>query len=103
VTEKYPHGIGPSGRWLLFAGVPVAIMAALVLATMRNGDIRGVSEKALPYVLLLVPAAIIVASWDLFHKLPKRWVIPLGIVGWLFAFVSMCWYFWFGPGALYGR
>jgi hypothetical protein len=102
MTEQYPHGIGPGGRWLLFAGVPVAIMAALVLATMRNGLIRGVGETALPYVILLVTASIIMVCWSLFHRLPKRWLIPLGLIGWIFAFVSMCWYFWFGPGALYG-
>lgn len=100
MNEKYPHGIGPAGRWLIFAGVPIAIIAVLLAFTLRGGSIRGVSEKALPYVVFFVPAAIIVGCRELYHRVPKRLIIPFGIIGWIIAVVLMCWFCWFGPGAL---
>jgi hypothetical protein len=100
MNSKYPDGLGSSGFWLIFAGVPIAIMAILLASTLRDGDIRGVSEKYLPYVLLLVPSAIFVGCRELYHHCPKRLIIPFGIASWIIAFSVMGWYFWFGPGAI---
>jgi hypothetical protein len=59
MNEKYPYGIGPAGRWLIFAGLPLAICAVLYTSLATNGGgIRGVSERFLPYVIFFVPAAI---------------------------------------------
>jgi hypothetical protein len=98
MNSKYPYGIGPAGYWLIFAGVPIAIIAILTACTLRDGNIRGVSEKFLPYVVFFVPLAIIVACKVLYDHFPKKLIIPFGIVGWIVAFSVMCWYFWFGPG-----
>src|SRR3954471_11806452 len=100
MSKKYPHGVGPADRWLIFAGVPAAVIAILLAVTLRHGNIRGVSERSLPYVLLFVVPAIIMGGRELYHRLPKRLVIPFGIIGWIITFVVMCWFGWFGPGAL---
>ena len=100
MNQKHPPRLGAAGPWLIFSGVPVGIMAALFALVARGGNLRGVSEKALPYVLLLVPMAIIVGCRELYHRLPRRFVVPMGIAGWIITAVLMCWFFWFGPGAL---
>src|ERR1039457_3110957 len=95
--KEHPHRIGPAGFWLIFSGIPIAVLAILLTSTLtRDGNIRGVSERALPYVLLFVPAAIIVGCRELYHHVPKRLIIPFGFVGWIIALSVACWYFWFG-------
>jgi hypothetical protein len=86
--------IGPAGYWLIFAGVPMAIIAVLMAFTMHDGDIRGVSERALPYVLLSVPLAIIVGCRELYHHVPKHLVIPFGVVGWIVVAILVMCRFW---------
>jgi hypothetical protein len=100
MSEKYPYGIGPGGRWLIFAGFPLAICAILLASTLRDGHIRGVSENFLPYVVAGVPAAIIIGAMVLYDHFPKRLVVPLGILGWIVNFSVLLWFFWFGPGAI---
>jgi hypothetical protein len=91
--QKHSQRIGSAGYWLIFAGVPIAIIAILAAFTMRNGDIRGVSERALPYVLAFVPVAIVIGSRELYKQIPKRLVIPLGVFGWIIHFVILSWIF----------
>jgi hypothetical protein len=97
--KKHSQNIDPATSWVIFAGIPIAIIAILLASTMRHGDIRGVSEKALPYVLLFGSAAIIVGCRELYHHCPRRLIIPLGVSGWVIAVTVMCWYYWFGPGS----
>lgn len=92
-SDKHSQIIGPAGYWLTFAGVPMAIIAVLMAFTMRDGDIRGVSERALPYVLAFVPVAIVIGSRELYKQIPKRLVIPLGVFGWIIHFVILSWIF----------
>jgi len=99
MSSKHSQRIGPAGYWLIFAGIPIAIIAILLASTLRNGDIRGVSEKSLPYIITFLPLAIIVGCKVLYDHFPKRLVIPFGIIGWIIASSVMCWYCWFGPGA----
>jgi hypothetical protein len=61
---------------------------------------HAVGEKALPYVLFFAPVAIVILGWILYERFPKKAVVPSGIAGWLLAFALLCWFFWFGPGAL---
>lgn len=100
MREKRSKIIGPAGYWMIFAGVPIAIMAIMLASTLRDGNIRGVSEGALPYVILFVPLAIIVGCHELYRHVPQRLVIPIGIVGWVISVSVMCWFCWFGPGAI---
>ncbi|MFZ1074593.1 MAG: hypothetical protein WAO21_14290 [Verrucomicrobiia bacterium] len=103
MNEKPPHGVGPSGRWLIFAGLPVAILGILLVSTLRHGLEPGlanaVGEKALPYVLFFTPVVIGFGSMALYEHFPKRLVVPLGILGWIVGLSLIYWYFWFGPGS----
>lgn len=101
MNKKHPYGIGPTGRWLIFAGFPFSFCAILLTSTMTNdGGIRGISEKFLPYVIAGVPSALMIGGMVLYGYLPKRLVIPVGIIGWAISVSVLCWFFWFGPGAL---
>jgi len=101
MNSKYPYGIGTGGRWLIFAGIPTAIVAVLfVFAEPHHTLEHAVGEKAFPYLLFFVPAAIVIACMVLYDHFPKQLVIPLGIIGWIVNFSVLCWFFWFGSGAI---
>jgi hypothetical protein len=98
VNKKYPYGIGPGGRWLIFAGIPLSVIAILFTTTERSLD-RIVGHAAEPYVLFFVPAAIAITGMVFYDYFPKRLIIPIGIIGWIMGLSIMYWYSWFGPGA----
>lgn len=95
--------IGASGRWLIFSGLPVAILGVLLTSLFRHGLDRGlvklVGEKALPYVLFFTPVTIGLLGFILYKYLPKRILAPCGMVGWVVGLTLIYWYFWAGPGA----
>ena len=102
MNEKNLFRIGPSGRWLVFSGVPVAFIAIVMASTLRHGlnEIpKIVGETAAPYLVFFTPVAIGIACMVLYEHIPKRMVIPLGIAGWVIGLSLLYWYFWFGPGA----
>jgi hypothetical protein len=100
MNNKYPHGIGPAGLWLIFGGIPLAVLAIFFAVTEQHHALENaVGEKVFPYVLAGVPAVIMISGMVLYGHFPKRLVIPLGIVGWMIHISVLCWFFWFGPGA----
>jgi hypothetical protein len=101
MTRKHQSGIGPSGRWLIFAGIPMAVNAILFAATEAHHNLEhAVGEKFLPYVLFFTPVVIVTASKLLYDHFPKSLMIPVGVAGWILALSVLYWFFWFGPGAL---
>ena len=93
--------IGPSGRWLIFAGIPMAVWAIFFAITEPHHALEhAVGEKVFPYILGGVPAAAVVGSMVLYKYFPKRLIVPIGTIGWILAFSILAWFFWFGPGAL---
>jgi hypothetical protein len=92
-----------SGRWLIFAGIPTAFLAVMLVTTLPHGIepelSNAVGEKALPYVVFFTPAVIGFGGLVLYEKFPKRLVLPFGIAGWVLGLSLIYWYFWFGPGA----
>ena len=99
-SAEPPQSIGPAGYWLIFSGIPVAIIAILAASTLRGGDIRGVSERALPYVVFGVPLVILVGCRVLYHHVPKRLIVPLGFFSLIIAFLVTGWFFLYGPGVI---
>ena len=102
MNKKNPNGIGPVGRWSIFFGIPVALLAILLVSTLHHGlnqIPKIVGEAAAPYVVFFTPVIIGIVGMVLYEHFPKRLVIPLGIVGWIVGLSLIFWYFWFGPGA----
>jgi len=93
--------IGDTGYWLIFSGFPVAIVSAcFVYASSHQILKRIVNPTALGCLLFFTPLVMMVLSRLLYERLQKRVAIFLGIVGWTVALPLLCWFFWFGPGAL---
>jgi hypothetical protein len=97
LDAKHPFSIDAKGRFTIFFGVPAIGFAAL----MCDGDtiVHTVGEKAYPYVFYGAMIVFAVVGMILYNFVPKRWVLPLGIAGWITTFSWTFWYFWFGPGA----
>jgi hypothetical protein len=98
LNKQYPYGIGPAGRWYIFSGIPVAIIA-LFHTTVEQSLDQLFGEKISPYLDLFIIALIAISALVLYDYFPKRLVIPLGIAGWIISLSLLYWYFWFGPGA----
>ena len=98
MNEKYPYKVGQAGRWMIFAGVPSIGMAVVTCA--QDSLNHSVGQRAFPYVVVGIVGLSFVLSMAVYHRLPKWLIIPIGIIGWILTFSLVCWYFWFGPGAL---
>jgi hypothetical protein len=100
MNNKYPHGLGPSGRWLIFGGIPMAIWAIFFAFTEPHHALEHtVGGKWFPYIVAGVPAILMVGAMAIYGRFPNWLVSPLGIVGWIVTVSVLCWFFWFGPGS----
>lgn len=92
---------GPVARWLIYAGMPLAVWGfTFILGATDRALERAVGNNLLPYCLVAIPAIIMLVAMLLYSRCPKGLVILLGVLGWVAYAVEMCWFFWFGPGAL---
>ena len=100
MNMKYRYGIGPAGRWFIFAGLPLAICAVLFVIMDQNPALeRALGPTVFPYLGFAVSVVIVIVGMVLYGRFPKGWIIPLGLLGWLINVSLLGWYFWFGPGA----
>jgi hypothetical protein len=97
VSEKHPYGLTATGYWLIFLGVPW-LAGAILFCNWRLLQ-HSVGEQALPYVLYCAPVAVGVGCMVLFNWLPKRIIVPVGVICWLLTFTLLFRYFWYDPGA----
>jgi hypothetical protein len=87
----------PSDYLHIYFGFPFFIIA---LATPFFKWLpRLFGESYFVYVALGIALAIIAASMVLYDRIPKRFIIPIGIIGWLLTLSLICWFFFFGQGA----
>ena len=100
MKRQHSHGIGPVGRWLIFSGIPMAMWAVFFAYTEPHHALEhAVGGKWFPFILVGVPAALMVMGMVFYDRFPKRLVVPLGIIGWIISIAILCWFFWFGPGS----
>jgi len=97
MNKKYPHGIRPAGRWLIFSGIIWFVIAVVICKSKLILGIVG--EKLFPYALVFVPSAFGIGCMTFYNLFPKWLIIPIGIVGWILALSLLCWFTWFGRGA----
>ena len=89
----YPRVLGPAGPWLVFSGVPLSFVALLTVFVVRSdGRIFHVSERYLPYAMLVSVMGIIVVFREIFYHLPKRLIIPFGVIGWTIVVIFVACY-----------
>jgi hypothetical protein len=81
LEEKY---VGQFGRLKIYFGVPIFIMAAIAMLTpLFKALERNVGPSVAPYVMLGIALIILAAAWALYDHIPKRFIIPIGIIGWM--------------------
>jgi len=97
LDTEHPFSIGEIGRRNIFIGLPAIGLAAL----MCSGESipRIVGEKAYPYVFFGAMGVFAVVGIILYNIVPRKWILPLGIAGWITTFSWIFWYFLFGTGA----
>ena len=90
IEKKY---IGKGGRVQIYFGAPMFVIAACTPILERLSHILG--NRIAIYVYLGFALAIIAVSLFLYDRIPERFIIPVGIIGWLLVVVlafGLCFY-----------
>lgn len=89
--------IGQRARFIIFSGVGMAFIALFMYFLKPLEQVVG--GNGLFYVIIGMVILSVVLVMLFFDRCPKRLLIPIGIVGWLLAFVLFFLLNWFGPTA----
>jgi len=93
LDTEHPFSLSKRGQFMIFFGVQAIGFAALMC---KGEDIaRIVGEKAFPYVFYGLMIVFVVIGMILYNIVPKRWILPLGIAGWITTFSWTFWHFVF--------
>ena len=95
MNEKQPFDVGAGGRFMIFSGAGMVFLA-LSMYLLKPLE-RAAGEKALPYVLVGMVIVNVVLVMFLYSRCPKRLIIPIGVMGWVVAFLLLFLWNWFGP------
>jgi len=94
IEKKY---IGLGGRVKIFLGAPVFVMA--LLARFFEGLLDKVGAAMGAYIALGIALVIIAVSLVLYDRIPAKFIIPIGIIGWMLTLSMILWFFLLRPGA----
>jgi hypothetical protein len=94
MNSKY---IGPGGRWMIFWGAPGFVIAIIACKWPLLNYVIG--SKAAPYVFCGIVMLLAAINCILIDRIPKKLVVPIGIVGWILTVSLLYWFFVFGPGS----
>ncbi len=89
--------IGPTDRLRIYFGAPLFVIAVSSVFFERLLHMVGVGTGA--YVGLGIALAIIAVSLFLYDRISKRFIIPVGIIGWLLTVVLVVGLFFFKQSA----
>src|ERR1700679_3382099 len=89
--------IGLGGLWMIFWGAPMLIIA--IICCHGPSLERIVGTNASPYVLWGIALFFAVINLLLLERLPRKFVIYVGITGWVVTAIFLIWFCDFGPGS----
>ena len=95
MSQQDSYRIGPGVRWIVFAGVPAIAMA--LLACSYESLAHAVGERYAPYVGLGIAAVIWILSLKAYDYIPKRLILPIGVIGWIVTLSLGYWFLNHGP------
>jgi len=95
IERKY---IGRSGRMKIYVGAPMAVMAGLTFL-FGESFLNKVGDATGAYLGLGIFLVILAMSLFLHDRIPEKFIIPIGIIGWLLILLLFVWFAFFGPGA----
>ena len=87
MNEENPFGIGAGGRFFIFSGIGMAFVALFMYLLKPLEHMVG--GNTLFYVIIGMVMLNGVLVMLAYNHCPKRLVIPIGIIGWLLAFLLM--------------
>ena len=97
MTEKYPKGIGPFGRWIIFWGMA---MFVLILAAAKHDVITRIfGPKFDSYAPLGIAVFLWIISRILYDKIPSKLAFWIGTIGWILTFTFAYYWYCVGPGS----
>ena len=94
MSNNNPFRINEGARRMIFFGIPAVPIMLVPYLPLEH--IFG--ERAYPYILFGAMGIIATLGMVGYNFIPKRLIVPLGIIGWLLTASILCWYGWFGPG-----
>jgi hypothetical protein len=86
MNKQNPLGMNEGARRMIFAGVPVSILAVIVLIDSHEHII---SEKFWPYIFFGIMLIVTVLGMITYNITPKRLTLPLGSIGWAISFLIL--------------
>ena len=89
--------VGPGGRWRIYFGLPLFVCVLLTPLFKRLPPLFG--EKYFIYVALGIVLAVVSMSMVLYGRIPKRFVVPIGIICWMLTLLLTALLFICGPGS----
>jgi hypothetical protein len=97
LDKEHPFSIQEKGRRYIFIGVPMIGIAVILCraSAMEHFFNVNVNNNVFPYVFFGAMILCYMAGDILYRVVPKRWVLPLGIAGWVTSFSLLYWYFVF--------
>lgn len=96
IAEFERKNVGFGERMRIYLGFPFFVMALLTPLFRQLPQLVG--EKYFIYVALGIVLVIIAVSLFLYDRISKRFIVPIGIVGWMLTLSLIIWFFFFGPG-----
>jgi hypothetical protein len=105
MNSKYPYGLGPGGKWLVFSG---AFWAVVTISFTSVGFERfGQMERKIgtgPSLCIIwgIVTAILIVAMIVYGRLSQRLAMWIGVIGWIVTISLGYWFFGYGPGA-FGR
>jgi hypothetical protein len=92
MDEHSQSRFGHFGRYVVFSGTGMVCMAICTFMLRPLAHVAG--EMALPYVILGLGMASVVGTLHFYDRCPKRWIIPIGLIGWSITFLLLLLHNW---------
>jgi hypothetical protein len=95
MNKNRSFDVGSGGRFMIFSGAGMVFIALSMYLLKPLERVAG--EKALPYVIVGMVMVNVVLVMYFYARCPKKFIIPIGVTGWLIAFLLIFLWNWFGP------
>ena len=94
IVRKY---VGYRGGVRIYFGAPVFVIG--LAAPFFERLLNRLGTETGTYVALGAALAVIAASLFLYDRIPAKYIIPIGIIGWLLTLSMVVWFAFLRPGA----
>jgi len=97
IAESKIKYIGFRGRIRIYMGAPIFVIA--LIAPFFESLLNKLGTETGVYVALGIALAIVAVSLFLYERVPAKYIVPTGIVGWLLTLSMIIWFAFLKPKA----